>query len=96
MLADPERKDHVAHLRVGRLLLGDELQISRGDAAVVAVLREKTASDRLHIKSRRCRIRQTTRHQQAQILLLRKHRYRVFVGFRRDDNLGKNLRDRFG
>jgi hypothetical protein len=45
MLGHLESEDHVAHLRVARLFLGDEFEIGGADAAVVAVLDQEAAGD---------------------------------------------------
>ena len=95
VFADGEGKQHVGDLGVGRLTLGDDLQIGARDVADIAVLNEKAAGDGFVRKAWRRWVGQTARDEQAKVFLLCEHRDRIFVGFGRDDDFGEDFRDRF-
>src|SRR3546814_4759333 len=76
MLGDGPGEERVGEFRVARRARRDDFQFALRDPAVVAVLREPAAGDRLHDKAAACRVGQFAGEQQAKILLLREDRAR--------------------
>ncbi len=93
MLAHGERKQHVADLRVARLLLGDNLEIGGAHLAGVPVLNQKAARERFEGKPRRARRGQGAGQQEAQIFLFGEQRDCLFIRVRRDHDFREDVGD---